>query len=74
MKRTDQCPKCDSTNIIADAKVIDRGHLNCEMSLTLAIFRDPDAAFSKGQLETQVSAWVCADCGFVEFYAKKRSK
>ena len=70
MKRTNQCPKCGSTDIIADAKIL--APRAGEVALT--IFRDPDALLFKGQLETHVSAWVCSDCGFVEFYAQKRSK
>jgi predicted nucleic-acid-binding Zn-ribbon protein len=69
MKRTSKCPKCGSSDIIVDAKVIDRAHLNIEAELTVATFRKPEAALFKGQLNTTLSAWVCAGCGFVEFYA-----
>ena len=70
MKKTGICPKCDSSNIIADAKVIDRGESHAQYQLTVATFRNPDAWIRKGQQSTKVSAWVCADCGFLEFYAK----
>jgi predicted nucleic-acid-binding Zn-ribbon protein len=69
MKRTNQCPKCGSNDIIADAKAIDRGHYNGESELSVATFRRPEAMLFKGQLTTTISAWVCADCGFVELYA-----
>ena len=69
MKRTNKCPKCGSSDIIADAKAIDRADLNIETELTVATFRRPDALLFKGQLTTKLSAWVCADCGYVEFYA-----
>ena len=52
-----------------DAKAIDRSYQSNQTELTVATFRKPDAVIFKGQQETTLSAWVCADCGFVEFYA-----
>jgi predicted nucleic-acid-binding Zn-ribbon protein len=69
MKRTGTCPKCNSTDVVADAKVIDRVHNNQQLDMSIATFRNPEAIFFTGQQETKVSAWVCAGCGFVEFYA-----
>lgn len=70
MKSTRKCPKCDSANIIEGAKAIDRGHLNSEAAdLSLATFRTPEAFVFKGKMSTNLSAWVCAECGYVEFYA-----
>jgi hypothetical protein len=47
MKRTNQYPKCDSSDIIADAKAIDRGDGNCEQELSVATFRNPGRFYSK---------------------------
>ena len=69
MKHTNKCPKCGSSDIIADAKAIDRADHHVEAELSVATFRKPEAILFKGQLSTTVSAWVCADCGYVEFYA-----
>jgi len=69
MKRTNKCPKCDSNDLIVDAKAIDRGHGNGEQELSVATFRKPEAFIFKGQQSSTLSAWVCADCGYVEFYA-----
>ncbi len=69
MKRTNKCPKCGSSDVIADAKAIDRADYNAQTNLSIATFRKPEAVLFKGQLTTTLSAWVCADCGFVEFYA-----
>jgi predicted nucleic-acid-binding Zn-ribbon protein len=69
MKRTKKCPKCGSSDIIADAKAVDRGHHHQETELSVATFRKPEAFLFKGKLSTPLSAWVCADCGLVEFYA-----
>ena len=69
MKQTGTCPKCGSTDIIADAKAVDRGHGGAILDLSVATFRKPEAIFFKQRRETSLSAWVCAGCGFVEFYA-----
>jgi predicted nucleic-acid-binding Zn-ribbon protein len=69
MKRNSKCPKCGSSDIIADARVIDRSVQSNHTQLTVATFRKPDALLFKSQQSTPVSAWVCAECGFVEFYA-----
>jgi predicted nucleic-acid-binding Zn-ribbon protein len=74
MKHTNKCPKCGSSDVIADAKAIDRSPNRNEFrpdapDLTVATFRKPDAVLFKGQQNTTLSAWVCAECGFVEFYA-----
>lgn len=69
MKRTNQCPKCGSSDIITDAKAIDRGDGNCELEMSIATFRNPGAFIFRGKQKTTVSAWVCTACGYVEFYA-----
>ncbi len=69
MKQSNQCPKCGSKDIIADAKAVDRGHANTERDLSVATFRNPEALMFKGKLSTALSAWVCGNCGYVEFYA-----
>ena len=69
MKRTNKCPKCGSHEVIADAKAVDRAHYNVQTELSVATFCEPDAVLFKGKLTTALSAWVCAECGYVEFYA-----
>lgn len=69
MKTTGQCPKCGSRDIIADAMAIDRGDDNVVRDLAVATSENPRALLFKGKRETSVSAWVCASCGLVEFYA-----
>jgi predicted nucleic-acid-binding Zn-ribbon protein len=66
MKRTNKCPKCGSSDIIADAKAIERA---TQTKLSVATFRKPEALLFKGQLQTTLSAWVCGNCGYAEFYA-----
>lgn len=71
MKQTGKCPKCGGTNVIADAKSIDRGESFIEHDMAVATFRNPQAILFKGQQVSAVSAWVCGTCGFLELYADK---
>jgi predicted nucleic-acid-binding Zn-ribbon protein len=74
MKRTNRCPKCDSTNIIGNATAIDRSHYNAEEELSVATYRNPRAFIFQGKRSTSLSAWVCAECGYTEFYADSPQK
>jgi predicted nucleic-acid-binding Zn-ribbon protein len=69
MKATGRCPKCGKSDIIKDALAIDRGHGNSRQEMTVATFAKPEAFIFKEMRSTSVSAWICAACGFVEFYA-----
>lgn len=69
MKKTGKCPKCGRSDIIVDAKVVDRGDANVQHEMSIVTFRKPDALIFKEKQETNVSAWVCAGCGYVELYA-----
>jgi predicted nucleic-acid-binding Zn-ribbon protein len=69
MKKSCQCPKCGSKEIVKDAKVIDRSDGGWEEDMSVATFRQPDAVIFKGKAKSTVSAWICASCGFVELYA-----
>jgi predicted nucleic-acid-binding Zn-ribbon protein len=74
MKATNKCPKCGNSDIIADALAIDRGHGNSRQEMTVATFARPEAFIFKQMQATSLSAWVCASCGFVEFYADHPTK
>ena len=69
MKRSKKCPKCESTNLIENAKVLDRGTFNMPFAMSVATFRDPGMAVVDEKRTSKVSAWVCAACGFLELYA-----
>ena len=71
MKATQKCPKCSSLDIIADAIVIDRGHLASANQMRVMTFKDPAAAFDKEPHFSTVSAWICKTCGFMELYADR---
>lgn len=69
MKTSGKCPKCNSKDIIADAKAVDRSDGGWERDLSVATFGKPDALLFKDKRISNLSAWVCRSCGFVEFYA-----
>jgi predicted nucleic-acid-binding Zn-ribbon protein len=69
MKQTGTCPKCHSTDILTNVHAIDRGGKGAEYDLRVATYTNPDAWVFKGQQDSTLSAWVCAACGFLEFYA-----
>ena len=71
MKCTNKCPKCGSNDVIAGAKAIDYSR---NAALSVATFRKPDAVVFKGQMSTSLSAWVCAECGYLELYADDPKK
>jgi predicted nucleic-acid-binding Zn-ribbon protein len=69
MKQTHRCPKCNSSEIIANARAIDRADGNANLDMTVATYRNPEALIFKGMQNTTISAWVCAGCGYIEYYA-----
>lgn len=69
MKDDNTCPKCNFKEIIRDVKAIDRGDSNVESELSVATYKHPEALIFKGQRISALSAYVCARCGYVEFYA-----
>ena len=66
-----KCLQCGSDKIAAGVRVIDRadGHVNRDF--TLQTYENPRAMFFKGAVSYQVSANVCASCGFVMFSVPK---
>jgi predicted nucleic-acid-binding Zn-ribbon protein len=69
MKQSHRCPKCQSTDIIGDVRPLDRTD-DGTYTAQLATYRNPGAMLFRGAQKTPLRAWVCAECGFVEFYAE----
>lgn len=74
MKKSGGCPKCESRNVLRDAKAIDHYDYGVQQEMKVGIDSNPAAWLFKGQASCTVSAWVCGDCGFVEFYADDPKK
>jgi len=69
MKQSHHCPKCHSSDIIGNVRPLDRTD-NGTHTTQLATYRNPDAFIFRGAQKTPILAWVCGECGFVEFYAE----
>ena len=70
MKSDDHCPKCGSKERVPGVRVIDRGNYNGDAGdIQVGIYRQPSAVLFKGKVTTNLSAHVCAGCGFTELYA-----
>ncbi|QDU59064.1 hypothetical protein [Aeoliella mucimassa] len=69
MKQSGQCPKCGSNHVIEDAKAIDHYDYGVQQEMQVGVDRNPNAWIFKAQAKSAVSAWLCAECGYVEFYA-----
>ena len=61
------CLQCESTDIVKQVRVVDKGHNHYKSDLSLVVYEDPDAFIFKGAHQGKLSANVCVDCGFVMF-------
>jgi hypothetical protein len=68
MKRSGVCPKCQSNQIVRDARIGDH-----EGALQVWTYQNPDALVFTGKVRSNVMACVCSVCGFMELYAEKAS-
>lgn len=62
------CPKCGCKEILSDVKVLDRGHGNSELDFSVAVYANPHAILFRGGATSPLSAYVCSECGYTEFY------
>jgi predicted nucleic-acid-binding Zn-ribbon protein len=63
-----KCPKCGSTSIVEHAAVVVSVE-RYDKPVNLRVDAKPDALFFKGAARTPLEAFICAQCGFTEFYA-----
>lgn len=71
MKNSGKCPKCSGTIIIPKTSILDRAYLSPDQRMRLMVYKDPDASFDKEPVFSTVSAWICAECGFIELHADR---
>lgn len=69
--RDSVCPKCGCKEILSDVKILDRAHLNAPNDLSVAVYTNPQALIFRGEALSPLSAYVCSQCGYTEFYAIK---
>lgn len=64
-----ECRECNSTRIIKNARALDRGDYNANLGFNVAVDEKPEAMIFKQARGSAVRADVCADCGYISFYA-----
>ena len=65
------CPNCDSSEIMRDIHVIDRGHNNNVVNeLTVGIYQNPNALLMKNLYQSALRACICGTCGYTELFAQ----
>jgi len=64
-----ECHDCGSKRIIEGARAVDRGHYHSEHPLKVAVDEDPLAFIFKQTAESNCTADICADCGYIGFHA-----
>jgi predicted nucleic-acid-binding Zn-ribbon protein len=70
----DRCPKCESSKIIHDVMVCDFGDYNFQLNARVAVQRNPQAWFDKGQVTGKLRATICSECGFTEMFVSDPEK
>jgi predicted nucleic-acid-binding Zn-ribbon protein len=66
------CPKCGSKNVMAGIEVRDDGRSNNHPLRVVVEEPEPErhaAIWVQGQSTGNITAWVCARCGYTELYA-----
>ncbi len=71
METKAKCTACGSGRIMPNVRVVDRGHYSAEDELVLAMDANPDALLFKEPVRQRVRAWVCVDCGHVEWFVER---
>lgn len=69
MRTTEQCPKCHSHTIWVIDKVRQPDPTHSEPSLPLFLIGGDDISGKRIEAGT-LEAWMCANCGYTELYAK----
>lgn len=67
------CAKCGSDKIIPAARIVDYGHANMKVNLTVELIKKKGFIYNdveKGQL----SANICGQCGYVELNVSNYEK
>ena len=70
--RMTTCFRCESTAIIPDVRIVDRGE--GKKDLSVEVYRNPDALLFKRAAASPLRAWICASCGYTEIYASDTTR
>jgi predicted nucleic-acid-binding Zn-ribbon protein len=67
MRQSGKCTKCEATQIIQHAMVADNSQ-GRETDLNVRVDAHPSALLFKLAKRSPLHAYICAVCGFTEFY------
>lgn len=62
------CSKCNSDRMIPNVRMLDRNH-TYTMDFSAEICEQPDALLFKGPVQVTITANICGNCGYCEFFA-----
>jgi ribosomal protein S27AE len=68
------CPKCHSSKIMRNLRVVDRDGEYPDGSLSVRTEQNPKALLFKGREDFQLSAYICGECGYAELFAMDPEK
>lgn len=60
------CQICESEKIITNARIVDQGHYSTGIYKAVA-YGKPNAVIFKDRIMADVTAYVCGECGHIEF-------
>ena len=65
------CAKCGSERVVPRARVIDRGDYNSDSgNVRVGVERNPEALLFSRTEQTDISARICGECGYVELFVE----
>ena len=73
MKRSGQCPKCQSTDIFPDEVIRRPGVAVDGLRISVSKKSTREGFFArmfKSHASAELRAWVCGHCGYTELYTK----
>ena len=72
------CPKCGSTEIMANLTVRDKGHRNIQSPTRVTVDEpepaEKDLLWISDGASGQLRAWICSQCGYTELYTDNLEK
>lgn len=69
MPKVEKCAKC-GLEVIQRAMVVDYSKRG-EQHLNVRVDADPEAIMFKQAARSEVRAYICGSCGYIELYAEK---
>ena len=69
MKNNGKCPKCGSSDLIKEARVVSNEGGIPDHDVQARVDADPSAMFFMRSAHSRLHAYICSQCGYTEIYA-----